>query len=71
MVDSLLYFFLNNDSNGILAGFYVASDYDKDEALYYVEIEKWIEFILFVANDSVDSATSVYCDKKKGLCFHQ
>ena len=50
---------------GFIEGFFVSSDREKDQQLFYVDIKKWLRAINYVANDEVKEARMIYDEKRK------
>ena len=44
-------FFLSYDENGVVDGFYVSSDYDKNKVLYRIELKDWLAYMDFVGKE--------------------
>ena len=60
LIHSFFFMFRCNDSASVFDGFYVASDYDKDNQLYCVQMSDWLDYIDFVANDDIISFSVRY-----------
>lgn len=58
-------FFFSYGEDGVVEGFYVTSDFDRNKTLYYIRVADWIDYMDFVANDSVVALASHY-DTKTG-----
>ena len=68
-------FFLSYDANGVIDGFYVSSDYDRNKMLYRIELKDWLAYMDFVGKDYVvaicmhadeDKKDYVYTRKERG-----
>lgn len=64
LIHSHIFFVLENKA-GIIEGFGVSSDYDKNKALYIVSLRDWVSFMKFVASDDV---VRLSIDYKNGDC---
>ena len=58
------FFFLSYDENGVIDGFYVSSDYDRNKILYRIELKDYLAYMDFVGKDHVVS-TCMYADRDK------
>ncbi|NCB74637.1 MAG: hypothetical protein EOM51_07840 [Clostridia bacterium] len=63
LIHSYMFNFLYEES-GSVTGFFVASDYDRNRALYTVNLKDWLKFVEFVISDDVVSMTTKF-DKKR------
>jgi len=63
LIHSYVFKFLFEE-NGVILGFFVSSDYDRNKVLYSVTLEEWINFIDFIISDDVISVSSHF-DKKR------
>ena len=59
LIHSLVFFF-NYNEEGTVVGFYVSSDFDRNKVLYYISVDNWLQYMTFVANDSVVAMDSHY-----------
>ena len=68
-------FFLSYDENGVIDGFYVSSDYDRNKILYRIELKDWLAYMDFVGKDHVvaicmhaaeDRKDYIYTRKERG-----
>ena len=64
LIHSFVFAFCFND-DGIVDGFFVSSDYDRNKALYYIAIKDWLNYIDFIARDDIAGFESHY-DPKLG-----
>ncbi len=62
LIHSYMFFFKFNKENTI-SGFFITSDYDRNKSLYYISTTDWLEYMTFVANDSV-VASDMHYDKR-------
>lgn len=53
-------FFFNYHDDDTVEGFYVASDYDRNKALYYIDICDWLDYMDFIANDEIREMEAHY-----------
>lgn len=51
------------DENEEIDGFIVCSDYDRNKQIFLIDIEKWFDYVDFVASDRVTSIKSVFRPK--------
>lgn len=58
-------FLYSEEEAGIVIGFYVTSDRDRNSFLYYVNINDWLNYMDFVASDYVVSLYSEYNSNPK------
>lgn len=58
-------FVLEHDEKEKAVAFYVSSDYDRNKAVYRIEISEWLKYIIYIATDDVISI-SMHIDKRKG-----
>lgn len=65
LIHSYVFFFGHDDNCGPMIGFYVSSDFDRNKALYYIDIDDWLQYIAFVATDDIVKSCSLYNEKKK------
>lgn len=63
LIHSYLFCF-SGDENGVIDGFYVSSDYDKNKILYRVELKEWLAYMDYVSSDFI-VATCLHVDKNK------
>lgn len=68
LIHSYVFFFCFNE-RGIVIGFFVSSDFDRNKLLYYIRITDWIDYMKFIASDSIVSAESVYDQKKRDYIY--
>ena len=57
-------FFLSYDETGVIDGFYVSSDYDRNKVLYRIELKDWLAYMDFVGKDYV-VAINMHADEDK------
>ena len=53
LIHSFFFEFLYNEKTKVIDGFYVASDYDRNKDLYFVQFNDWLVYMDFVANDVI------------------
>lgn len=58
-------FFLSYGENGTIDGFYVSSDFDRNKALYRIELNDWLAYIEFVGKDSIATLSFELGDNSK------
>jgi len=68
LIHSYNYFFARARNN-VQSFFYVCSDYDRNKYLYKVSMDDWMNYIDFVASDSISEMRSVYDEKKKDYIY--
>ena len=68
-------FFFSYSEEGLVDGFLVTSDYDRNKFLYHIDIADWLDYISYIANDSIvsmsmhydsRSADYIYTSKERG-----
>ena len=57
-------FSLSLDEHGIIDGFYVSSDYDRNKVLFRVELKDWLAYMDFVSNDNIVTL-DMHVDERK------
>lgn len=63
LIHSYVFKFLFED-NGVILGFFVSSDYDRNKVLYSVSLEEWIKYMDFIISDEVISVSSHFDEKR-------
>lgn len=61
LIHSCVFEFVSNEDQTV-AGFMVASDKDRNKALYHVRIDDWLDYMEFIASDSI--VELIACRKK-------
>lgn len=64
MSEEYYVFFLSYDENGVVDGFYVSSDFDRNKILYRIDLKAWLAYMYFVGKDYI-VAVSMYADEDK------
>ena len=74
LIHSYIFSFVWNEKMEKFEGFFVTSDFDRNKLLYYVDINNWIDYIDFIAKDSMVIASLKYekfgKGKNKNKCDH-
>lgn len=69
LIHSYVFFLCHDGENGPMTGFFVASDFDRNKVLYYIEIDDWLKYIDFVATDDIEESYEQYDEKKKDYVY--
>lgn len=64
LIHSFMFYLVFNE-DGVVDGFGVTSDFDKNKILYRIPLDVWLNYIDYIATDDIVSLTSHY-DEKKG-----
>lgn len=64
LIHSYVFMFGYNEA-GIIVGFFVSSDFDRNKALYYIDIHDWLVYLDFVSSDDIALLEQQYDDKCK------
>ena len=56
-------FFFSQKEDEMVDGFFVSSDYDRNKAIYFVDINAWLNYIEFVGNDDICCIKMKYDEK--------
>ena len=62
LIHSYVFAFSFNDS-GVVDGFFVSSDFDRNTSLYFIPIDEWIDYMNYIGRDTVVKAAMIYDDK--------
>jgi len=57
------------DDNGVVSGFFVSSDYDRNKALYTISLADWINFVDSVITDDVVELVATFDDKRSDYIY--
>ena len=57
------------DDNGVVSGFFVSSDYDRNKALYTISLADWINFVDAVITDDVVELVATFDDKRSDYIY--
>lgn len=68
LIHSYIFFFIFSE-DGSVEGFAVASDFDRNKALYYVSVAYWLEYMTYIANDYVVTLNSLYDPQARDYIF--
>ena len=63
LIHSYIFFFSQKEDE-MVDGFFVSSDYDRNKAIYFVDINNWLNYMDFIGNDDI-CYTKMKYDKKK------
>ncbi len=64
LIHSYIFFFSQN-ANEMVDGFFVSSDYDRNKAIYFVDINDWLDYMDFIGNDDICCIKMRYDEKKR------
>ena len=70
LIHSYVFSFSINDS-GIVGGFLVSSDYDRNKSLYFVPIDEWLNYMEYIGKDNVVYSAMHYDDKLRDYKYTQ
>ena len=68
LIHSYVFSFTYNEE-GTIEGFFLSSDYDRNKALYYIDINDWLEYVRYISSDSVVALDAKYDPKSKDYIY--
>lgn len=57
------------DENGSVEGIYLSSDFDKNKYLYEILLDRWLDYLTFVSDDSIVDLVLHYDSEKSDYLF--